>query len=153
MGTNVILLIVLSCFMCIFYFEKSLYFLDNLYDKYITDTRGEKVFGFIWDSTIAVSEGEMETAMMLLLVHRTTHLTFSKACLPLHRQWALKYLFGKFERLPPLIASFQRLAMLSRPARWGETGLALWATAGWRGRRSCPYSSSNSSQATCYMLI
>lgn len=32
---------------------------------------------FVWDSTIAMGSGEMETAMILLPVHRTTHLTFS----------------------------------------------------------------------------
>lgn len=54
----------------------------------ITDTRRETKYLdlFVWDSTIAMSEereGEMETAMMLLPVHRATHLTFSKRCLPL----------------------------------------------------------------------
>lgn len=33
---------------------------------------------FVWDSTIAMSEGKMETAMLLLPVHTTAPLTFSK---------------------------------------------------------------------------
>lgn len=54
-------------------------FFLQIRSKYITDTRREKYLDlFVWDSTTAMSEGEMETAMMLLPVHRTTLLTFSK---------------------------------------------------------------------------
>lgn len=45
----------------------------------ISHKKGKKYLDlFVWDRTIAMSEGKMETAMMLLPVHRTTHLTFSK---------------------------------------------------------------------------
>jgi len=43
---------------------------------------------FVWDSTTAMSEGRMVTAMVLLPVHRSTHLTFSKGVCHLI-QWAL----------------------------------------------------------------
>lgn len=81
----------------------------------------------------------METAMMLLPVHRTTHLTFSKGVCHFS-QWALKYLFGKFERLSSWIASSSNSlykntsnvfsSCRTSKARKEETELALGATGG-----------------------
>ena len=65
-----------------------MYFFNHT-DKLQTQEGKKYLDLFVWDSTIAISEGEMETAMMLLLVHRTTHLTFSTMCPPLYSQWAL----------------------------------------------------------------
>lgn len=82
MGRNVILLCVVLCrvFMCsCFVGNRTPSTSTQINTSQTREGKKKYLDLFVWDSTIAMSEeGGMETAMMLLPVHRTTHLTFSK---------------------------------------------------------------------------
>lgn len=72
---------VFCCFMfsCVFFLSFRRNPLTSVEINISQTQEGKKYLDlFVWDSTIAMSEGEkMETAMLLLPVHRTAHLTFS----------------------------------------------------------------------------